>query len=75
MFPNAHNLPSVRTRLPHNVASPQEIKPYFEGSKRTQSSDRKPGARERVDDLEASIDVIDGLVTSLSDFAMRSQVC
>ena len=79
MSPIARNLPSVRTRLSHNVTSPQEMKAYSEGSrtKRTESSNRnseRPGARERVDDLEASIDVIDGLVTSLSDFAMRSQV-
>ncbi len=78
MFPNVHTSPSERFRLPNNVVpSPPETKQYSEGFKRTESSGRRlerRGARDRVDDLEASIDVIDGLVTSLSDFAMRSQV-
>ena len=78
MSPNVPSSPSQKSRIAHNVASlPKEMKLYSEGPKRTESKGRdleRPRTRERVDDLEASIDVIDGLVTSLSDFAMRSQV-
>jgi hypothetical protein len=65
MSPNVHTSPSERSRLLHNLVH----------SPPSRGLEERPGTRERVDDLEASIDVIDGLVTSLGDFAMRSQVC
>ena len=76
---NVHPSSSEKHGPAHNVPpSTPEMKLYSEGSKRTESKGRgleRARTRERVDDLEASIDAIDGLVTSLSDFAMRSQVC
>lgn len=74
--PNVRKSPSARTHCT-SFPSPPNVKYQPEGSQRTDYQDRNVEttcARERVDDLEASIDVIDGLVTSLSDFAMRSKV-
>ena len=73
--PNVHSLASRSSQ--NVVPSPPEMNMYPERSKRTETSGRgleRTGMREQVDDLEASIDVIDGLVTSLSDFAMRTKV-
>ena len=79
MSPNVHPSSSEKPDPAHNVPpSTPEMKLYSEGPKRTESKGRgleRARTRERVDDLEASIDAIDGLVTTLSDFAMRSQVC
>ncbi|XP_028412831.1 uncharacterized protein LOC114535726 isoform X1 [Dendronephthya gigantea] len=75
--PHVHQSPSERSYLHPGVhpITPKMKSSYEEDYKGAESLDRafeRPG-RERVDDLEASFDLIDGLVTSLGDLAMRSQ--
>lgn len=71
-------VPSARPRMSPNPTPARQSPPNPPTGRRTSpglvNDLAEPGTKDRVDELEASFDVIDGLVTSLSDLAMCSEV-